>query len=61
MLVDFLPWHVVRADLLARLGQCDAARSTYDAALQLGPEKAERLWLEAQRAASGHHMPSSQR
>ena len=52
-LADFLPWHAVRADLLARLGQKDAARSTYDAALQLGPEKAERLWLEAQRAASG--------
>jgi RNA polymerase sigma-70 factor (ECF subfamily) len=50
-LADFLPYHAVRADLLARLGLGDAARSAYDAALRLGPERAERLWLERQRGA----------
>jgi RNA polymerase sigma-70 factor (ECF subfamily) len=50
-LADFLPYHAVRADLLARLGLKDAARAAYDAALRLGPERAERLWLEDKRAA----------
>jgi len=49
-LVDFLPYHAVRADLLAKLGLTDAAREAYDAALKLGPERAERLWLEGKRA-----------
>jgi len=49
-LADFLPYHAVRADLLARLGLSTAAREAYDAALRLGPERAERLWLEARRA-----------
>jgi RNA polymerase sigma-70 factor (ECF subfamily) len=42
----FLPWHAVRADLLARLGRDDAARVAYAAALALQPERAERSWLE---------------
>lgn len=50
-LADFLPYHAVRADLLAKLGLTDAAREAYDAALKLGPERAERLWLEGRRAA----------
>ena len=49
-LADFLPYHAVRADLLAKLGLTDAARAAYDAALKLGPERAERLWLEGKRA-----------
>ncbi len=48
-LIDFLPYHAVRADLLARLGQRDAARTAYDAALRLEPEPAERRWLERKR------------
>jgi RNA polymerase sigma-70 factor (ECF subfamily) len=50
-LADFLPYHAVRADLLARIGLTDAARQAYDAALRLGPEQAERLWLERRRTA----------
>ena len=50
-LAQFLPYHAVRADLLARLGLGGAARAAYDAALALGPEAAERCWLEKRRAA----------
>ena len=49
-LADFLPYHAVRADLLARIGLTDAAREAYGAALRLAPERAERLWLESRRA-----------
>ncbi|WP_285709484.1 RNA polymerase sigma factor [Erythrobacter oryzae] len=45
------PWHVARADLLARCGRPEEARAALDAALALGPPRAERLWLEARRAA----------
>jgi RNA polymerase sigma-70 factor (ECF subfamily) len=59
-LAAFLPYHAVRADLLARLGLSDAARVAYDAALTLAPERAERTWLEARRAtlSSGGRSPS---
>lgn len=50
-LADFLPYHAVRADLLARVGLTQAAREAYDAALKLSPERAERSWLESRRAA----------
>jgi RNA polymerase sigma-70 factor (ECF subfamily) len=50
-LADFLPYHAVRADLLARLGLNDAAARAYDAALALQPEMAERRWFERRRAA----------
>ncbi|MES2442590.1 MAG: DUF6596 domain-containing protein [Pseudomonadota bacterium] len=50
-LAAFLPYHAVRADLLARLNLPAAARQAYDAALALQPEQAERHWLEARRAA----------
>jgi RNA polymerase sigma-70 factor (ECF subfamily) len=45
-----LPYHAVRADLLARLGLGEAALQAYDSALALQPETAERLWLEQRRA-----------
>ena len=48
-LADFLPYHALRADLLARTGQGAAARDAYDAALRLAPDTAERRWLEQQR------------
>jgi len=44
-LADYLPYHALRADLLARLGFADAARRAYDAALALAPADAERRWL----------------
>jgi RNA polymerase sigma-70 factor (ECF subfamily) len=44
------PFHVARADLLARTGQAAEARAALDAALVLDPPRAERLWLEARRA-----------
>jgi RNA polymerase sigma-70 factor (ECF subfamily) len=45
-LADYLPYHALRADLLARLGLADAARRAYDAALVLAPADAERRWLD---------------
>jgi len=49
---DWLPWRAARADLLARLGQGEAAVAEYDAALSLGPSAAETLFLKRRRAAS---------
>ena len=49
-LAGYLPYHSVRADLLARLGLHEAARQAYDAALSLGPAEAERRWLEGRRS-----------
>ena len=46
----FLPYHVVRADLLARIGQRDSADSAYAAALSLEPDDAEHRWLTRQKA-----------
>jgi RNA polymerase sigma-70 factor (ECF subfamily) len=47
------PWHVARADLLAKAGQAGEARAALDAALALDPPRAERLWLERWRAGLG--------
>jgi len=49
-LANYLPYHALRADLLARLGFADAARQAYDTALSLAPGDAERRWLERGRA-----------
>jgi RNA polymerase sigma-70 factor (ECF subfamily) len=49
---DWLPWRAARADLLARLGRGKAAVAEYDAALALGPSRAETLFLKRRRAAS---------
>ena len=43
------PFHVARADLLAKAGREDAARAALGAALALKPPRAERLWLEGWR------------
>jgi RNA polymerase sigma-70 factor (ECF subfamily) len=47
------PFHAACADLLARAGRRCEALAALDAALALGPPRAERLWLEARRAALG--------
>lgn len=47
------PFHVARADLLAKAGRAEEAKAALDAALALDPPRAERLWLEARRAALG--------
>jgi RNA polymerase sigma-70 factor (ECF subfamily) len=47
------PWHVARADLLAKAGRTAEARAALDAALAQGPPRAERLWLEQRRAGLG--------
>lgn len=57
-LAAFLPYHAVRADLLARLGLIEAAREAYAAALACQPDDAERRWLEGRLAAS-HSRPIS--
>ena len=44
------PWHVGRADLLAKAGRAGEAVAALDAALALDPPRAERLWLERWRA-----------
>ena len=48
-LADFLPYHAARADLLARLGQVEQARTAYDRALALSPGDAEGRFLTRQR------------
>ncbi len=45
------PYHVARADVLARAGRMDEAAAALDTALALAPPKAERLLLERRRAA----------
>lgn len=50
-LAGFLPWHVARADLLARAGQTEVAREAFMAALALDPGPAERRYLERHLAA----------
>ncbi len=45
------PWHVARADLLAKAGRAAEAMVALDSALALDPPRAERLWLERRRAA----------
>lgn len=52
-LVNFPPYHAVRADLLRRAGRIDEARVAYAAVLTLGPPPAERLWLEQRMASLG--------
>ena len=52
-LEDFLPYHAVRADLLAHTGQVQAARAAYDRAFGLEPNTAERRWLARKAGALG--------
>lgn len=47
------PFHVARADLLAKTGRTGDAAAALDAALALTPPRAERLWLEKRRAVLG--------
>jgi RNA polymerase sigma-70 factor, ECF subfamily len=47
------PFHVARADLLAKAGRAGEARAALDKALSLDPPRAERLWLERRRAGLG--------
>jgi RNA polymerase sigma-70 factor (ECF subfamily) len=54
VLAGFLPYHAVRADLLRRLGRREEAAAAYDAALALGPESAERLWLIRRKQSLAH-------
>lgn len=44
------PFHVARADCLAKAGHREEAAAALDAALALDPPRAERLWLEKWRA-----------
>lgn len=47
------PFHLARADLLIKSGRPGEARTALDAALALGPPRAEALWLEGWRASLG--------
>jgi RNA polymerase sigma-70 factor, ECF subfamily len=42
----YLHYHSARADLLRRLGRAEEARAAYERALALGPNEAERRFLE---------------
>lgn len=46
---DYRYLHTARAELLRRLDRSDAAVLAYDRALALGPDDAERRWLEQRR------------
>jgi RNA polymerase sigma-70 factor (ECF subfamily) len=48
-LLDFAPYHAVRADLLRRVGRGSAAREAYDAAIARVSTGAEREWLMRQK------------
>ena len=48
-LTGYHPWHVVRADLLRRLGRSAEARAAYDAALALVDNPAEAAHLRRRR------------
>jgi RNA polymerase sigma-70 factor (ECF subfamily) len=50
----YQPFHVVRAELLARAGRTAAAATAYDAALALTTSDVERDHLTRRRAAAGH-------
>ena len=50
LLGESVGYHSVRADLLRRTGQCDAARRAYDAAIALIATPAERDWLIRRRS-----------
>ncbi len=46
----YQPFHAAKADMLARAGQTDAARSAYDKALTLTSNEAEERFLTARKA-----------
>jgi RNA polymerase sigma-70 factor (ECF subfamily) len=46
ILTQYQPFHAVRADLLARLGRSDEARSAYQLAHDLSQTEAERLFFQ---------------
>jgi RNA polymerase sigma-70 factor (ECF subfamily) len=48
-LVDFLPFHAARADMLARQGRVSEALVAYDSALALSPGEAEQRFLQRRR------------
>jgi len=50
-LVNFLPYHALRVNILQRVGRVEESRLAYDAALGLGPGPAERIWLERRKRA----------
>jgi RNA polymerase sigma-70 factor (ECF subfamily) len=53
-LAGYLPFHLTRAELLARLGRTEDAVAAYDAALELATNSVERRHLQQRRvAASG--------
>ena len=43
----YLHLHTARADLLRRLGRDDESRAAYERALELGPNEAERRFIES--------------
>ncbi len=52
-LADYPPFHVVRADLLARVGRGSAAVQAYDQALELTVNAVERAHLQRRRDMAG--------
>jgi RNA polymerase sigma-70 factor (ECF subfamily) len=56
-LETYQPWHVVRADLLTRVGRRDEARTAYDAAIALTGNDVERAFLTHRAAAAARPEP----
>jgi RNA polymerase sigma-70 factor (ECF subfamily) len=46
----YIPYHAVRADLLARTGQIDLALKAYETVLALGPTPTEARWIRRKAA-----------
>lgn len=54
-LAAYQPWHAVRADLLRRAGQREAARAAYESAIRLSDSEPERLFLLKRRESLDLH------
>ena len=54
----YLPYHLVRAELLVRTGRPDDAREAYDRALALATNAVERRHVAGRRAAAGAAAPA---
>jgi RNA polymerase sigma-70 factor (ECF subfamily) len=57
--VAYIPYHAVRAELLARTGQLNLALQAYETLLALGPTPAEARWIRQRAALLKSHQLST--
>lgn len=48
---QFQPWHAAHGEVLQKMGEIDAARNAIKTAIEMAPNKADRLFLEAKLAS----------